>query len=186
MCAILPNHATRIAKTLDDDENGRVEDNTVEESIVVEPLRAEEVGKLELLDRKLQEDPINNAMYLQASKELFQLEDRLAIYKDILAAKSRTAKYWIQYLHYTDVLKMFIFAERSGNWAMHLSAVSKMIDLFAATGHGNYAKSARVHLQQMLELETTYPWVYLTTFRNMVITPYVEVTVFGQVHGRTW
>ena len=43
---------------------------------------------------------------------------------------------------------------------MHLSAVSKMIDLFAVTGHGNYAKSARLHLQQMLELETTYPWVY--------------------------
>jgi hypothetical protein len=35
-----------------------------------------------------------------------------------------------------------------------------MIDLFAAAGHRNYAKSARLHLQQMLELETTYPWVY--------------------------
>ena len=43
---------------------------------------------------------------------------------------------------------------------MHLSTVSKMIDLFAATGHDNYDKSARLHLQQMLQLETTYPWVY--------------------------
>ena len=43
---------------------------------------------------------------------------------------------------------------------MHLSAVSKIIDLFSATGHGNYAKSTRLHLQQILELETTYPWVY--------------------------
>ena len=36
-----------------------------------------------------------------------------------------------------------------------------MIDLFAATGHVNYAKSARLHLQEMLELETTHPWVYV-------------------------
>ena len=35
-----------------------------------------------------------------------------------------------------------------------------MINLFAATGHVHYAKSSRLYLQQMLELETQYPWVY--------------------------
>ena len=35
-----------------------------------------------------------------------------------------------------------------------------MLYLFAATGHINYAKSARLHLQNMLNLKNTHPWVY--------------------------
>ena len=55
---------------------------------------------------------------------------------------------------------MFIFAEITGSWLMLLAAISKMIDLFAATGHVNYCKCARLYLQQMLHLERTYPWLY--------------------------
>lgn len=113
-----------------------------------------------MIDRKLQEDPVNSEIHLQTSEVLVQLEDRLKRFKDDLTVKSRTAKFWLQYLHYIDVLKLSIHAERPGNWALHLSALSRMTDVFAATGHCNYAKSARPHLHQMLELETTYPWVY--------------------------
>ena len=35
-----------------------------------------------------------------------------------------------------------------------------MLNLFAATGHIHYAKSARIHLQQMLDLKNTHPWLY--------------------------
>ena len=35
-----------------------------------------------------------------------------------------------------------------------------MINVFAATGHINYAKCTRIHLQNMLELRTNFPWVY--------------------------
>ena len=35
---------------------------------------------------------------------------------------SRTAKMWLQYLHYISVLKLFIRAERTGNWNMYLVA----------------------------------------------------------------
>ena len=77
-----------------------------------------------------------------------------------MSSQSRTAKLWIQYLDYVDLVKMFVRAERTGNWSLHLVAVSRMINLFAATGHINYAKSARLYLQLMLELPTDYPWVY--------------------------
>ena len=127
---------------------------------LVDPLTAEQVDKLQVIDQKLHEDPISFEKHLQTSEELIQLEYRWKIYKYYLAKKSRTAKFWLQYLHYIDILKLFIYAERSGNWAIHLSALSKMIDLFAATGHYNYAKCARLHLQQMLELDTMYPWVH--------------------------
>ena len=35
-----------------------------------------------------------------------------------------------------------------------------MLNLFAAAGHVHYAKSARMYLQQMIELKIDYPWVY--------------------------
>ena len=35
-----------------------------------------------------------------------------------------------------------------------------MINLFAATGHIHYAKSARLYLQMILELPNDHPWLY--------------------------
>ena len=35
-----------------------------------------------------------------------------------------------------------------------------MLNVFSATGHVNYVKSVRLHLQNMLEIETDYIWVY--------------------------
>ncbi len=59
-----------------------------------------------------------------------------------------------------DIVKLFIRAERMGNWNLHLVAIEKMFNLFAATGHSNYAKSSRLYLQLMRELPTDYPWLY--------------------------
>ena len=35
-----------------------------------------------------------------------------------------------------------------------------MLNIFAAAGHYNYAKSARTYLQMMVDLEHDYPWLY--------------------------
>ena len=35
-----------------------------------------------------------------------------------------------------------------------------MLNLLAATGHGNYARCARLYLQKMNELPEKYPWLY--------------------------
>jgi len=63
-------------------------------------------------------------------------------------------------VEYIETLKLFIRAERSGNWSLHLVAVVRMLNLFAATGHINYAKSDRLYLQLMLELPTEFPWLH--------------------------
>ena len=73
---------------------------------------------------------------------------------DRLGESSRTAKLWIQYIRYIDIVKYFIAAERTGNWQNHLESTAKMLNLFATTGHSNYAKSARLYLQMMKELPT--------------------------------
>ena len=66
---------------------------------------------------------------------------------------SRTAQLWVQYMEY---VKMFIFAERIGDWESHFDATRRMLNLFAATGHYNYVKCGRMYLQQMLELPSNY------------------------------
>ena len=44
------------------------------------------------------------------------------------------------------MVENFIRAERIGNWYLHFVSISQMLNLFAATGNVNYAKSARMYL----------------------------------------
>ena len=82
---------------------------------------------------------------------------KLETLKQHLSSRSRTAKLWIQFLHYSENIRQFVLAERMKNWAGHLDALHGMLNLFAATGHTNYAKSARIYLQCMRSLEVTKP-----------------------------
>ena len=63
-------------------------------------------------------------------------------------------------MHYIHIVKAFIFAERTSNWELHLEVLSGMLNLFAATGHINYAKSACLYLQEMRKLPQTHPWLH--------------------------
>ncbi|CAG2250738.1 unnamed protein product [Mytilus edulis] len=75
-------------------------------------------------------------------------------------SKYPTAKLWIQYMDMIKIMKLFIKAERTGDWFLHLHAVQEMLPFFAATGHNLYLKSAYCYLQQMQTLETEYPDMY--------------------------
>lgn len=59
-----------------------------------------------------------------------------------------------------DILKVFIRAERTGNWDLHLKTMKCILPYFAAAGHYLYLKSGYFYLQQMLSLEETNPDVY--------------------------
>ena len=69
------------------------------------------------------------------------LSDAILNHICLLELKSRTAKLWLLYMKYIEVLKLFIRAERIGDWNTHLIATLKMLNIFASTGHFNYAKS---------------------------------------------
>jgi len=74
-----------------------------------------------------------------------------------LSEQSRTARLWLLYMHYVTVLKLFLFGDRTSNWEVHLHSVEEMLGLFAATGHVNYAKCARLYVQQMTRLSQSHP-----------------------------
>ena len=91
---------------------------------------------------------------------LKKLSVLIAEYKTSLSESSRTAKLWLQYLSYIGLIKDFIYAERVGDWSLHLLTVKRMLNLFAASGRVNYAKCARLYLQSMGELPEKHPWLH--------------------------
>ena len=80
--------------------------------------------------------------------------------KTKLKETSRSAQLWLLYLEYLSIAKLFVLAERTSNWELHLHAVTEMLNFFASTGHINYANSARLYVQEMKKLPQTYPWLY--------------------------
>ena len=94
------------------------------------------------------------------------LNQKLEQEKQTLTETSRTAQLSVHYMEYAKVIKMFIFAERIGDSESHLDATRRMLNLFAAADHYNYAKCGRMYLQQMLELPSNYPRLYKSFKEN--------------------
>jgi len=72
-----------------------------------------------------------------------------------LDTESRTAKLWINYLLQCQMMRLFIYAERTGDFELYLYCVENMIPIFHASGHMNYAQSSRRYLDTMRELPAT-------------------------------
>ena len=71
-----------------------------------------------------------------------------------------TASLWLQHLEMVSILQMFIKAECTGNWQLHLKAMFQMLPHLAATGHHNYTRSIYVYLSKMNKLQKQHPEVY--------------------------
>ena len=97
---------------------------------------------------------------VESSEALTKLDCLMQVLKDELSSQSRTAKLWLQFLSHVETIRMFIRAERLSDWSLHELATSRMLNLFAATGHHNYAKCGRLYLQMIQELPETHPWLY--------------------------
>ena len=103
---------------------------------------------------------------LAESPELVQLGYALECLKDTLRLTSRTAKLWLRFMDYIEIIKDVICCERLGMWDGHLNAVTALLNLFAATGHIHYAKSARLYVQEMRKLPSTHPWLHQKFFEG--------------------
>ena len=90
---------------------------------------------------------------------LRRIEKQILEYRESVKSL-RTSTLWFQYMNMVDILRRFLKSERTGNWKLHLQSVSDMLPYFAASGHNLYAKSARLYLQDMMQLENTHPEVF--------------------------
>ena len=64
----------------------------------------------------------------------------------------RTSKLWIQFMDFASIVRMFLRAERTGDWKLHLHATELMLPFFAAAGHNNYLKAVLLYLQDCQNL----------------------------------
>ena len=118
-----------------------------------------ETGKISMaqLQNLANYKPDDNVQIYQEQQECINSE--ICKWRDQFG-EFRTAKYWLQYMEYISVVKCYIKAERTGDWLLHLATVEKMLNLFAATGHIHYTKSARIYLQEMIDLKTKCPDIH--------------------------
>ena len=66
----------------------------------------------------------------------------------------RTPSLWCLYHYMVMTIKIFIRAERMCDFTLHLSCITnRMLHVFAAAGHYNYAKAARLYVQMMKTYE---------------------------------
>ena len=85
----------------------------------------------ELINKKKSAEEISAADVLDRIKGYLQQQ------RDFMK-DDRTATLWLQYMDMVDILRMFIKAERTGNWRLHLQALSEMLPYLAASWHNLY------------------------------------------------
>lgn len=73
-----------------------------------------------------------------------------------LKKSGRTATLWVTYHYMVTKMKVFIRAERTHDWQLHLACLAEMLYTFAATGHSNYAKGSRLKLELVLMYALKY------------------------------
>ena len=74
-----------------------------------------EIDENKTLCETVLDGPDDSVTLVNSSEELNKLRNIFEEYKDKLSNASRTARLWIQYLHYIKVLQLFIRAKRTGN-----------------------------------------------------------------------
>ena len=103
------------------------------------------------------EEACNDDVVLRIKKTMRNKTESLKFF-------SRTAALWSQYMDMVDILRKFLRAERTENWALHLEAISEMLPFMAASGHNLYTKSAGIDVQRMRKLQVEHPDIYQRYF----------------------
>ena len=118
-------------------------------------------SKFEIIYEKVMASGMSKEQQSQFGEEeiFLKVKEEIGKYIERKKEESRTAKLWLLYIEYDSIVKEFILAERTCNWYLHIKSVSKMMNLFSASGHINYAKSSRIYVQEMLDLSETNPWL---------------------------
>ena len=82
----------------------------------------------------------------------YQLTHILGDLEQEISLNSSTWKLWNGFLQMVHTLLLFISAELTGDWELHLFCVARMIPVLNSGGHTDYAKYAPFYMDQMRHL----------------------------------
>ena len=126
-----------VANTTDQNNSGNTSETQPAmvnvSSLGLTKLSKEDVDELILIYDELGDTDLHSEN-LEKTTILNKLRRTLETLKEGLVEKSRTAKLWILYMSYVATIKLFIRAERTGNWDGHLAATQKMLNLYGRLG----------------------------------------------------
>ena len=135
--------------------------------------------------QQIHTDLLHNSEYSTESvtdnKYVQQLSNLIDELESKSALQSRTARLWINYLHQARLILLFLRAERTGDWKLHMYSVRKMIPLFHSAGHLAYAKSTRLYVQQMDDLSEKCQRISSNSLPQVDISLFVDQNIFGVV-----
>ena len=129
-----------------DTQNGQADQRSTETSSRATPMK----DIIDDISQAVSEESSLDAEFLTQLESLHELHN-LAIQRK-KQVSSRTGKLWLLFTEMVSIVRMFIRAERTGNWELHVDATKDMLPFFAAAGHNNYAKSCHLYLQDCEEM----------------------------------
>ena len=80
-----------------------------------------------------------------------KFEDIISTQK-FLQDVSRTSKLWLQFTNFVSIIRMFIRAERTGNFQLHILSTEQMLPILAAAGHDKYTLAIVKYLKDIKNL----------------------------------
>ena len=90
------------------------------------------------------------------SSTVTPLAAQFQIFKKDMCLKSAMFCFWDDYISMVQHLLLFIRAERTGNWKLHLTAINAMLPYFYAMDRVNYSRWLPVYIADMRNLEVDH------------------------------
>ena len=97
------------------------------------------------------EENLCNSEEISGNDNVVALREIINSVKDSLKSRNLTSHLWITYFEMVSLLQMFIASIRLGDLELYQYCISNMIPIFHAAGHFQYAKCARLFLQNLMD-----------------------------------
>ena len=75
-------------------------------------------------------------------------------------SRNETFKYWNSFIYLIQQIENLVYADRDGDWTLHLQVVQALFPIFAAFDSTNYLRWCSLYLEDMHKLPDTAPDVY--------------------------
>ena len=91
------------------------------------------------------------------------------------------SKFWMQYVEMVEIMLGLLWADREGNWYLHLACIRRMIPWCFAMDRINYSRYLSVYFNQMTHLEEVCPELYAHFVRGGFSVQHKQGNPFGRI-----
>ncbi|KAE8742582.1 hypothetical protein FOCC_FOCC011876 [Frankliniella occidentalis] len=117
------------------------------------PMEGDTKAKIKEIHEAIRKNPNVDPASVAADDVVRALRTSLERAGEEAAEKSNTGRLWWQYFKLVGLLRLYVRAERVGDWELHLECIRAMLPYFHAAGRIHYAKYAHLYVQQMDALQ---------------------------------